>query len=86
MVVASLAALLARFLPRTSEYPGIHWMKMEGKMELMGLWTERVRVFDEMSASHNDLLSVQKKMVVGGWFVLVDTHNNVDSMAAAASS
>ena len=38
MVAASLAALLARSLPGTAEWPGIHWMEMEDDMELMELW------------------------------------------------
>ena len=61
-------------------------MKMEDKMELMELWIEEVQAFDEMSVSHNEFLSVQKRMEVEGWFVLVDAHNNADSMAAAYSS
>ena len=36
-----------------------------------------------MSASHNDLLSVQKRREIEQWLVLVDVHSNVDSMAAA---
>ena len=35
-------------------------MKMEDKMKLMELWTEEVHGFDEMRASHNDLLSAQE--------------------------
>ena len=42
MVAASLAALSARSLPGTAEWPGIHWMKMEDDMELMALWIESV--------------------------------------------
>ena len=46
MVVASLAALLARSLPGMAEWSGIHWIKIENKMELMELWTENVRGWD----------------------------------------
>ena len=64
MIVASLAALLARPLPGMAEWPGIHWMKMEDEMELMELWMENVRGWDEMRASHKDLLYVQKSLVI----------------------
>ena len=43
MVVASLAAFLARWLPGMVEWPGIHWTKMEDEMELMESWMENVR-------------------------------------------
>ena len=42
MVAASLAALSARSLPGTAEWPGIHWMKIEDDIELMALWIESV--------------------------------------------
>ena len=58
MVVASLAVLSARLLPGMAVWPGIHWMKMEGETELMELWMDNVRGWDEMRASHKDLLSV----------------------------
>ena len=64
MVVTYLAALSARSLPGMADWPGIHWMKMEDKMELIELWMENVRGWDEMRASHKDLLSVQKSMVI----------------------
>ena len=64
MVVASLAALSAISLPGMAEWPGIHWMRMEDEMELMELWMENVRGWDEMRASHKDLLSVQKSTVI----------------------
>ena len=64
MVVASLAALSARSLSGMAEWPGIYWMKMDDQMELMELWMENVRGWDEMRASHKDLLSVQKSMVI----------------------
>ena len=38
-----------------------------------------------MRASHNDLLSVQKSMEIEGWLMLVDVHDNADSMAADSS-
>ena len=63
MVVVSLAAVSARSLPGMAEWLGIHWMKMEDEMELMELWMEDVQGWDEMKASHKDLLSVQKNMV-----------------------
>ena len=37
MVVALLAALSARSVPRMEEWSGIHWMKMEDNMEFMEL-------------------------------------------------
>ena len=52
----------------------------------MELWIEDVQGFDEMSASYNDLLSVQERREIEQWLVLVDVHSNVDSMAAASSS
>ena len=86
IVVASLAALLARSLPEMAEWPGIHWMKMEEDMELMELWTENVWGWDEMRASHKDLLSVQKSMEIEGWLALVGVQDSTGSMAAAFSS
>ena len=62
MVVAPLAALSARLLPGMAEWPRIHWMKMEGDMEVMELWIENVQEWDEMRALHKDPLSVQKSM------------------------
>ena len=64
MVIASLAAVLARLLPGMAEWLGIHWMRVESKMELIKLWMEGVRGWDEMKASHKDLLSVQMSMVI----------------------
>ena len=64
MMVASLAALPARSLPRIEEWPGIHWIKFEDEMELMELQMENVQGCDDMRASHKDLLSVQKSMVI----------------------
>ena len=61
-------------------------MKMEDDMELMELWIEEVHGFDEMRASHNDVLSMQKSTEIEGWLVLVDVQGNADSMAAASSS
>ena len=42
MVAASLAALSARSLPGTAEWPGIQGMKIEDDIELMALWIESV--------------------------------------------
>ena len=39
-----------------------------------------------MSASYNDLLSVQKTMKIEEWLLSVDVQNNADSMAGASSS
>ena len=64
MVVVSLAALSARLLPGMEEWPGIHWIKIEDEMELMELRMENVQGCDDMRASHKDLLSVQKSMVI----------------------
>ena len=55
-------------------------------MELMELWIENVLGWDEMRASHKDLLSVQKSMEIEGWLALADVHNSADSMAVASSS
>ena len=41
-------------------------MKIEEEMELMKLWIEEVRGSDGMKASHINLLSVQKRMVIEG--------------------
>ena len=71
MVVVSLAAVSARSLPGMAEWLGIHWMKMEDEVELMELWMEDVQGWDEMKASHKDLLSVQKNMVIEWWLALV---------------
>ena len=68
------------------EWPGIHWMKMEDDMEFMELWIENVRGWDEMRASHKDLLSVQKSMEIEGWLALVDGQDSADYMGAASSS
>ena len=38
-----------------------------------------------MRASNNDLLSVQKRMVIEGWLALVDVQVKADFMAAASS-
>ena len=43
MVVASLTALLARSLPEMAEWPLIHWIKNDDKMEWMELWIKNVR-------------------------------------------
>ena len=37
-----------------------------------------------MRASHTDLLSLQKRMVIEGWLALADVQIKVDSMAAAS--
>ena len=39
-------------------------MKMEDDMELMDLWIENVRGWDEVRASHKGLLSLQKSMEI----------------------
>ena len=41
-------------------------MKMEDDMEVMELWIENVRGWNEVRASHKDLLSVQKSMEIEG--------------------
>ena len=84
--MASLAALLASSLPGMALWPWIHWMKMEEEMELMELWIEEVRVFNDMRASHKDLLSMQKRMLIEGWLALVDFQVKADSMTASSSS
>ena len=85
MVVASLGALSVSSLPGMSEWPGIHRMEIEGEMELMELRMKEIRGFDDMRASHKDLLSVQTRMVIEGWLELVDVQVKADSMAAASS-
>ena len=86
MVVAPLAALSARLLPGMAEWPRIHWMKMEGDMEVMELWIENVQEWDEMRALHKDLLSVQKSMENEGWLALVEVQDSTDSMSMKAAS
>ena len=58
-------------------------MKMEEKIELMELWTEEVRGFDDMRASQKNLLFVQKRMVIEGRLALVDVQVKAQSTAAA---
>ena len=72
MVGVSLTALSTRSLPGMVEWPEIHWMKMEDDMELMELWIENVRGWDEVRASHKGLLSLQKSMEIEWWLALVD--------------
>ena len=86
LLVAPLVSLSARSLPGMTEWPGIHWMKMEDDMDLMELWIENVRGWNEMSASRKDLLSVQKSIEIERWLVLVDVQDSADSMAADSSS
>ena len=45
-----------------------------------------VRGYDDMRASHKDLMFVQKWMVIEGWLAVVDVQVKADSMAAASSS
>ena len=47
-----------------AEWPGIHWIRIEDEMELMELWMDNVRGWDEMRALHKDLLSLQKSTVI----------------------
>ena len=61
-------------------------MKMEEEIELMELWIKEVRGFDDMRASHKDLLSVQKRMAVEVLLAVVDVQVKADSMVAASSS
>lgn len=58
---------------------------MEEKLELMYSWIEDVRGFDDRSALHRDLLSVQIRMLIDGWLTVVDVHDHADSMAADSS-
>ena len=78
MVEAYLATLPASSLPAIAEWPEIHLMKMEEEMELMELWIEEVPRFDDMRASHKDLLSVQKRMLIDSWLAL--TNVQVDGL------
>ena len=61
-------------------------MKIEEEVKLMELWIEEVRGFDDMTASLNDILSVQKRMVIKEWLLLVDVQVKAGSMAVAFSS
>ena len=61
-------------------------MKTEDDMELVELWIENVRGWDEMRALHKDLLTVQKSMEIEGWLALADVQDSLDFMAAASSS
>ena len=56
------------------------------EMELMELWLENVQGWNEMRASHKDLLPLEKSMVIEGWLALVSVHESADSMTAASSS
>ena len=85
MLMVCLPALSANSLPGMTESPRNHWIKMKDEMGLMKLWIEEVRGFDQMRASRNDLLSVQRSIVVEGWLALMDAQDNADSMAAASS-
>ena len=86
MLVASFAAFLSSLLPKITEWSGIYWMKIEEEVKLMELWIEEVRGFDDMTASLNDILSVQKRMVIKEWLLLVDVQVKAGSMAVAFSS
>ena len=55
-------------------------------MELMELWIEKVQGFDDMRASHKDLLSMQKRMRIEEWLALVDVQVKAECMAAVYSS
>ena len=55
-------------------------------MELMGSLIENVLGWNEMRASHKDLLFLQKSMEIEGWLALADVQDSADSMAAASSS
>ena len=48
----------------------------------MDSWLEDVRVFNDRSASHGDLLSVQIRMVNDGWLAVADFDAKTNSMAA----
>ena len=54
-------------------------------MEFMEFQIEEIGGFDEMRASHKDLRSLQKRIVIEGWLPLVDVQVKGDSMAAASS-
>ena len=55
-------------------------------MDLMKFRIEEVHGFNEMRASHNDLLPVQKSMGIEGWLVLMNFQDNAYLMAVASSS
>ena len=58
---------------------------MEEEMELMELWIEEVRGFDDTRVvSHKDLLPPQKRMVDERWLALVDVQVKANPMAAAS--
>ena len=58
---------------------------MEEEMELMELWIEEVRGFDDTRVvSHKDLLPAQKRMVNERWLALVDVQVKANSVAAAS--
>ena len=59
---------------------------MEDDIELMELWIENVRGWDEMRASRKDVLSVHKSMEIEGWLALVDFQDSADSKATVSSS
>ena len=84
MVMASLAALLARSLPGMAEWPGIHWMKIEDDMDL---WNGGLRMFEGWMRRelHAKAYCLQKSMEIEWWLALVDVQDSADSMAAASS-
>ena len=55
-------------------------------MDLMKVRIEEVHGFNEMRASHNDLLPVQKSMGIEGWLALMNFQDNAYLMAVASSS
>ena len=56
-------------------------MKMGEVMKLIVSWiVEEMHGFDDRSALHRHLLSVQMRMVIDGWFALVNVYVGADTM------
>lgn len=56
-------------------------MKMGEVMKLIVSWiVEEMHGFDDRSALHRDLLSVQMRMVIDGWFALVNVYVEAATM------
>ena len=86
MVVAALVALSVSSLSGMEEWPRIHWIRVDDDVDLMKFRIEEVHGFNEMRASHNDLLPVQKSMGIEGWLALMNFQDNAYLMAVASSS
>ena len=72
LIVVSLVDLSAVSFFGMSEFPGLDWMSMEKKMEVINSLMKDVQAFDDRSALYGDLLSVQISIINDGWLTVVD--------------